>query len=200
MIFCQSDDDDFESESQKNNSMKFFVLMIAMARIVHGFVNHHVPHLSLCSPVRRKLSCSGREETNKQPDIKTYFLGNDGEFRSDMKKAGIDINRFISFNLLAIVLALGANFVGVTSNLMTNTSPEFFRSLKLDQLYQIDGYFRFVENEDGYEFQYPDNWMADQTVTLANARERELPKAIRERQIAKSGKIRPNAGIICMNN
>ena len=173
----------------------FFVLLVMMASIVQGFVIHHggKTKLSSYAPLRRKLSCSnnGKEE----PDMKTYFLGNDGELRSDMKKVGIDIKRFISFNLLAFFLALGANFVGITSHLMTNTNPEFFRSLKLDQLYNISGFFRFVETGDGFEFLYPDSWVADQTVTLANARERELPMAIRERQAAKTGKVLPKAGI-----
>lgn len=122
--------------------------------------------------------------------MKTYFLGEEGEFVSDVKRAGIDVRRFISFNLLALALALGANFVGVTSTLMSNTNPEFFRSLKLDQLYQINGLFRHVD--DDVEFLYPQNWLADQTVTLANARERELPLALRERQQA-TFRVRPNA-------
>ena len=129
-----------------------------------------------------------------QPDsLKVYFLGADGELANDMKKVGIDPVRFVAFNLLAIALALGANFVGVTSALMSNTNPELFRSLKVDRLYQVAGYFRHVDDDDGYEFLYPQTWMADQTVMLANAKERELPLALRERQRARLGRVAPNA-------
>ena len=176
-----------------------FVLVVVMACTLHSFQIPHGTKLSssYSHPIRRgKTFCiSDGNGGKEEPDMKTYFLGNDGEFKSDLRRAGIDIKRFISFNLLAIALALGANFVGITSSLMTATNPVLFQTLKLDQLYPIDGYFRFVENNDGYEFQYPSNWLADQTVTLANARERELPMAIRERQSAKTGKVRPNAGI-----
>ena len=128
-----------------------------------------------------------------EPSLKVYLFGDTGEFASDMKKVGIDPTRFILFNLLAVALALGANFVGVTSNLMTSTNPTFFRELKVDRLYQIAGYFRHVDDDDGYEFLYPQTWMADQTVMLANAKERELPLALRERQRARLGRVAPNA-------
>ena len=59
--------------------------------------------------------------------------------------------------------------------------------MKLDQLYPVDGYFRYVQNDvDGYEFLYPSTWVADKTVSLANVRERELPMGKRERKTTPS--------------
>jgi len=80
--------------------------------------------------------------------------------------------RFFSYNTLAIVLAVGANFLGVTSLLMTQTNPEIFRSLKLDQLYSVGGYRRYISTENQYEFTFPDNWLIDQSVLLSNINNR----------------------------
>ena len=57
-------------------------------------------------------------------DVKTFFLGNEGEFVGDVKKLKIDLPRFLAYNLLAVALALGSNFLGVTSALMSSTNPE----------------------------------------------------------------------------
>jgi hypothetical protein len=49
-----------------------------------------------------------------------------------------DLARFVAYNLLAVVIALGANFLGVTSGIMSQ-NPTFFRSLGVDQLYSVSG-------------------------------------------------------------
>lgn len=56
---------------------------------------------------------------------------------------------------MAAALALGANFVGTTSALLGVLPSETLDYLKLDVLYPIRGFKRFVDKEDGYEFLYP---------------------------------------------
>ncbi|XP_027114654.1 psbP domain-containing protein 7, chloroplastic-like isoform X1 [Coffea arabica] len=68
----------------------------------------------------------------------------------------------------ASVVAVGANFAGITSFLL-GLSPENARSLKLDVLYPIEGYSRCIEAnqafaDQGFEFIYPANWVGDQTL------------------------------------
>jgi len=92
----------------------------------------------------------------------------------------IDIKRFILFNALAIILALGANFIGITSTLMSITNPEYFRSLKLDELYAINDFRRYSDADDKYEFVFPSDWVQDRTILLANIRDREIPQMMRK--------------------
>ncbi|KAL3516072.1 hypothetical protein ACH5RR_022974 [Cinchona calisaya] len=68
----------------------------------------------------------------------------------------------------ASLVAVGANFAGITSFLL-GLSPENARSLKLDVLYPIRGYSRCIEAnqafaDQGFEFIYPSNWVGDQTL------------------------------------
>jgi len=97
-----------------------------------------------------------------------------------------DWGRFISYNTLAIFLAIGANFLGITSLLMTQTNPELFRSLKLDQLYSVGGYRRYVSTENQYEFIFPDNWLIDQSVLLSNINNRDLPAPLRAKMMQRA--------------
>jgi len=67
-------------------------------------------------------------------------------------------------------LALGANFLGVTSRTLTAFAPEFARAKRLDALFPVDGFARCYAPRAGYEFVVPMDWLVDQTVTLRNAR------------------------------
>lgn len=49
----------------------------------------------------------------------------------------------------ASVVALGANFLGITSFLL-GLSPESSRNLKLDVLYPIGGYSRCIDTNEGF--------------------------------------------------
>lgn len=100
----------------------------------------------------------------------------------------IDPVRFVGYNLLAISLAIGANFLGCTSWLMSHSDPQLFRSLKLDQLYPIDGLRRVVDLEDKYEFVFPAQWTMDPRVLLYNTRSREMPQPLQ--------RIREDSGIV----
>ncbi|VVA96563.1 unnamed protein product [Arabis nemorensis] len=73
------------------------------------------------------------------------------------------------------VLAIGANFGGITSFVL-GLSPEFGRHLKLDVVYPVGGYRRCIETVEGFEFIYPDTWVGDQTLLYraAEKSEREI--------------------------
>lgn len=49
----------------------------------------------------------------------------------------------------ASLVAVGANFGGLTSSLL-GLAPESGRNLKLDVLYPIEGYSRRIENNEGF--------------------------------------------------
>lgn len=78
---------------------------------------------------------------------------------------------------MAAALALGANFIGVTSAILGALPQDTVDDLKLDVLYPIRGFKRFVDKEDGYEFRYPKAWLEDQAVLLAESRERAAAAA-----------------------
>ncbi|KAL2514868.1 PsbP domain-containing protein 7 [Forsythia ovata] len=63
----------------------------------------------------------------------------------------------------ASLVAFGANFAGITSFLL-GFSPETARNLKLDALYPVGGYSRYIDTNEGFEFIYPESWLGDQTL------------------------------------
>jgi hypothetical protein len=125
------------------------------------------------------LRCTANDDP-LPPTTREYIFGKDGEFMQDAKNVGIDPVRFIGYNLLALILALGANFVGITSTLMTNTNPELFRSLGVDQLYDIGGYRRYTaaDTSSKYTFVFPSGWEQDRAVLARKLRLNERPAAL----------------------
>lgn len=71
------------------------------------------------------------DKFDNKPDMKTYFLGNEGEFKKDVSNIRFDLPRFIGFNLLAVVLAFGSNFLGTLSLLFTFFSLVLLQILSL---------------------------------------------------------------------
>jgi len=65
-------------------------------------------------------------------------------------------------------LAFGANFLGVTSLALRANEP-LARKLKLDAVYEVSGYRRDRNEEKGYEFLFPNEYLADQTIARRNA-------------------------------
>ena len=78
----------------------------------------------------------------------------------------LDKNRFLAYNLLAVALALGANFLGITSWLMSFNVDLFRTKLKADIIYPINSLSRYIDNDDDYEFLYPSKWIKDPNVFL----------------------------------
>ncbi len=76
----------------------------------------------------------------------------------------LDKKRFVSYNLLAVALALGANFLGITSSLMSLNVDLFRTKLKADIVYPINSLSRYID--DDYEFLYPAKWIKDPNVFL----------------------------------
>ena len=120
-------------------------------------------------------------------DMSTYIFGKDDEFQQDMARVGIEPGRFITFNLLALFIALGANFLGMTEGLL-GVAPKpvliLAKDAGIDQIYAIKGFKRYVSTENKYEFSYPSSWLQDQTIALNKVRSQELPASIRKRQQA----------------
>ncbi|KAF8387809.1 hypothetical protein HHK36_026467 [Tetracentron sinense] len=77
----------------------------------------------------------------------------------------------------ASLVAVGANFAGITSFLL-GFSPETGRNLKLDVLYPVGGYSRCLETNEGFEFIYPANWVGDQTLLYRAAGKAESERSL----------------------
>ncbi|XP_077219092.1 photosystem II reaction center PsbP family protein [Tasmannia lanceolata] len=77
----------------------------------------------------------------------------------------------------ASLVAVGANFAGITSFLL-GFSPEIGRGLKLDVLYPVGGYSRCLETNQGFEFLYPANWVGDQRLLYREARKAESERSL----------------------
>ena len=63
-----------------------------------------------------------------------------------------------------MMMALGANFLGVTSLVLSKNFEGFARDARLDVVYAVNGYRREVNEEKGYECLFPNEYLADQTV------------------------------------
>ena len=116
---------------------------------------------------------------------------------NDKNVIKLDVNRFIKYNSIAFVLAIGANFLGITSAIMSNTNPSYFRSLKLDKLYSINGYQRYVDDDNNgghnYEFIYPSEWSIDRSILVAREIKRETPEMLLSTKTSNNNnKIRPD--------
>lgn len=57
--------------------------------------------------------------------------------------------RFVVGTIAGSVIALGADFLGSTSAILS-LNPEFFRELRADVLYPIGGYKRCLESSKGF--------------------------------------------------
>ncbi|CAO2832744.1 unnamed protein product [Amaranthus hypochondriacus] len=77
----------------------------------------------------------------------------------------------------ASLVAIGANFTGITSFLL-GLSPETGRNLKLDVIYPIGGYSRCIQQNEGFEFIYPATWVADQTLVYRAAERAEQERSL----------------------
>ncbi|XP_075501955.1 psbP domain-containing protein 7, chloroplastic-like isoform X2 [Primulina tabacum] len=80
--------------------------------------------------------------------------------------------RLIAGVSAASLLSVGANFGGITSFFLS-FFPEEARHLKLDALYPVRGYSRYIDTYLGFEFIYPESWLGDQTVAYRAAEKAE---------------------------
>lgn len=77
----------------------------------------------------------------------------------------------------ASLVAVGANFAGVTSFLL-GLSPENNRRLRVDVIYPIGGYSRCLDANEGFEFIYPASWVGDQRLLYRAAEKSEYERSL----------------------
>ncbi|CAK9224538.1 unnamed protein product [Sphagnum troendelagicum] len=85
--------------------------------------------------------------------------------------------RFVLGTSVGLLVALGANFLGVTSALLS-LNPALSRAARVDVLYPVQGYKRCLETSRGFEFIYPAQWVGDQRLLY-----RAVERAERERSL-----------------
>ncbi|KIZ00517.1 hypothetical protein MNEG_7443 [Monoraphidium neglectum] len=78
----------------------------------------------------------------------------------------------------AAAVALGGNLGGVTSFLLSLDGGVLAGRLKLDVLVPVRGLKRCVDAQNGFEFQYPANWLGDQTLVQRAAQRAERERAL----------------------
>ncbi|GAX76730.1 hypothetical protein CEUSTIGMA_g4177.t1 [Chlamydomonas eustigma] len=78
----------------------------------------------------------------------------------------------------ATFIALGGNFFGITSFLLSLDKGQLARSSRLDVLVPVLGFKRYVDYADMFEFQYPAQWLADQTVARRAAQRAERERSL----------------------
>jgi len=84
--------------------------------------------------------------------------------------------RLVGATLGSAALALGGNFLGVTSLVLERAVPEeTVARLQLDVLYPVGGFKRCVV-PDLFTFVYPDAWLADVTVARRRAARQEAAR------------------------
>ena len=76
--------------------------------------------------------------------------------------------RIATATLGSTAIALAANFLGVTSGLLS-LFPEAAREQRLDIAYPVRGFKRHLDPQGRYTFIYPVRYVADQTVYMRNA-------------------------------
>lgn len=66
-----------------------------------------------------------------------------------MRANGVTRQRFFTYSLLGVAVALGGNLFGVTSGLLSSVAPEASRALRVDLLFPVGGFKRCVWGADG---------------------------------------------------
>ena len=88
-------------------------------------------------------------------------------------------------------IALAANFLGITSNLLGTMPSEVVESTGLDTYYPVNGFKRF--NGAGYTVTIPKEWVADTAVELAKATRRA---GTLDYGMKRPGSGAPGAGVL----
>ncbi|RYQ90376.1 hypothetical protein Ahy_B09g096490 isoform C [Arachis hypogaea] len=124
----------------------------------------------------RTTHCCSQQQ-QREEEQGSSLLGSSSSSSSPAEQFAPLANRFQRRLLVGVgsasLVAVGANFAGITSFLL-GLSPENGRNLKLDVLYPVGGYSRCLDTREGFEFIYPANWVGDQTVLYRAAKKREL--------------------------
>lgn len=70
--------------------------------------------------------------------------------------------RLVVGTIGGLAVALGGNLFGISSLLLSLDGGKFASNSRLDTIVPVLGYKRCVDYQNGYEFLYPANWLADQ--------------------------------------
>jgi hypothetical protein len=109
-------------------------------------------------------------QAEEKVDLWTFVFGKPGELDRDLARMGTSRARFLRINFAALLFALAANFLGVTSfllGLLPDLQGLYVVPAELTQFYPVKGWKRF-RGEGTFEFIYPARWLQDQAVALAN--------------------------------
>jgi len=69
---------------------------------------------------------------------------------------------------LGLAVALGGDLFGVTQAVLS-IAPDASRTYRLDVLYPVGGFRRYLASDGAFEFVYPKAWLADQALSLPKA-------------------------------
>ena len=127
-----------------------------------------VPPASMESP-------APQNQTPQQPQPSSTDL---------MRAMGTSPRRIFLSLTTSTSIALAANFLGITSNLLGTMPSEVVESTGLDTYYPVNGFKRY--NGAGYTVTIPKEWVADTAV--------ELAKATRRAGTLDYGMKRPSSG------
>ncbi|KAG1660031.1 hypothetical protein FOA52_010016 [Chlamydomonas sp. UWO 241] len=78
----------------------------------------------------------------------------------------------------AAAIALGGNLGGITSFLLGLDGGRIASKSRLDVLVPVLGHKRCVNYVEGFEFTYPEQWLADQTVAVRQAQRAEASRSL----------------------
>ncbi|KAG9444790.1 hypothetical protein H6P81_016130 [Aristolochia fimbriata] len=131
----------------------------------------HSPHYTRAASITQFSS----EQKEAPSEVATQFGKPPSEQFAPL--AAVFRRRLLAGVGSASLVAVGANFAGVTSFLL-GLSPATGRSYKLDVLYPIQGYSRCLETNEGFEFIYPSDWVGDQRLLYREAKKAELQRSL----------------------
>jgi hypothetical protein len=168
-----------------------------MIRSIHSSGHHHQRKSRCGGPVTRPCQSS----PNQHEDVPTEQQKEDFNAVELIQYGGRlpDRRRLLVGGASAASIALGGNLFGVTSGLLSLDGGSFAQHARLDVLFPIKGYKRCVDYQNGFEFIYPKNWLADQRLyrRYAERIERERPldmPPIRPQRKQRIEKYDPSAG------
>jgi hypothetical protein len=153
--------------------------------IVDGFS----PIRKCCSKSILVAKCTNSKSEPENSNLKKQ-IPNNAEIGSSNVALEIDPKRFFAYTTLAAILAIGSNFLGLTTAILSSSAPAIqaqYSAAGLDEIYPISGFKKYYSRDNGYEYLYPGDWLADQTVLLANIRLKELPEDLRSRKMTRMG-------------
>ena len=128
--------------------------------------------LSCCEPPSEVAESSElpRQTDARKPEATTEARKPEATISLAQWMVGMNTSprRIATATLGSTAIALAANFLGVTSGLLS-LFPEAAREQRLDIAYPVRGFKRHLDPQGRYTFIYPVRYVADQTVYMRNA-------------------------------